>query len=183
MRHPLLLKNNAKANQYISEDSESFYTDRRYKSRRNNSPKFCRSFKPSSSNSNGQLEKCFICRKYDCWSFNHTDKKREQHRRKWQKGVQKRANRQDDQYLAEGCVNDQPEESSDSEIEALINTIDLGEVEYHQGDTQGTYFGEIDVKEPFHAVADLSMQHANCRPSFKQRLQYHRDTHHIYHVV
>ncbi|KAI0990903.1 hypothetical protein K3495_g17284, partial [Podosphaera aphanis] len=98
--------------------------------------------------------------KYDCWSSNHTDKEREQHRRKWQKGVQDKANRQYDQYLAEGCVNDQPEEPSDSEIEALINTIDLDEAEDHQDDIQETYFGEIDGKELFYAMADLSVQHA-----------------------
>ncbi|RKF63716.1 hypothetical protein GcM3_137013, partial [Golovinomyces cichoracearum] len=88
------------------------------------------------------------------------NKEREQHRRKWEKGVQEKENRQYDQYLAEGCVNDQPEELSDSEIEALINTIDLDEAEDYQEDLQETYLDEIDGKEPFHARANLSVQHA-----------------------
>ncbi|RKF56153.1 hypothetical protein GcM3_197026 [Golovinomyces cichoracearum] len=69
----------------------------------------------------------------------------------------KKANRQYDQYLAEGCVNDQPEKLSDSEIEALINTTDLDEAKDYQEDLQETYFGQNDGKELFHAIADLSV--------------------------
>ncbi|RKF74907.1 hypothetical protein GcM1_237108, partial [Golovinomyces cichoracearum] len=48
----------------------------------------------------------------------------------------------------------------DSGIEALINNIDLSEVKDYEGDTQETYFGEVDGKELFHAIENLSVQHA-----------------------
>ncbi|RKF64178.1 hypothetical protein OnM2_020098, partial [Erysiphe neolycopersici] len=178
LRASISLKNKGKGSQYLASNSDSYYTDRRYKSRPVDSknvtrqsqntlllPQFNSHSSQSSVNKNSteQPKRCFICKKYGCWSSNHSDADREKHRKNWQRDMQNRANRRYDQYLVEGCDDDQEDEDEqiidDATIEALTSNIDSYQIEDNENAMQHTFFGETDGKELLSTIADLSIQH------------------------
>ncbi|POS84537.1 hypothetical protein EPUL_004867 [Erysiphe pulchra] len=178
LRASLSLKNNNKNSQYLANNLDSYYTDRRYKSRPVNSknvtrqsqhtsllPQFNSHSSQSSVNKNSteQSKRCFICKKYGCWSSNHSDADREKHRKNWQRDMQNRANRRYDQYLVEGYDDDQEDEDEqiidDAIIEALTSNTDSYQIEDNENTMQHTFFGETDGKGLLSTIADLSIQH------------------------
>lgn len=154
LRAPISLKSESRAVE--NKEPQIYYTDRRYKSRP------ARNYQTTYNKDNREEpKKCFICKKNNCWSSKHTDEEREQHRNKWQKKFQAKANSRYNQYLVEGLdeISEQ-EDSSDAEIEAFLNDSYTYTTQNQEEPMQETFFGQVDGKQLFETMTNLSTQYA-----------------------
>lgn len=138
--------------QLTHEDAEQLYTDRRYKGHRpQNRDRFQKKDSGiAASPANTSAKACFICKKIGCWSTKHTSEERKKHREDFQKQV----NRRFDQYMAEGD-DEEPQQSSDSELEAFMTSLDVND----KSETFLTSCGSINGTEMTQYLAETTTYH------------------------
>ena len=141
-------------------DTKNFFTDRRY--RGGNDRKF--QFRQSSSRAfisyrsrsfnqnlnatfyNRRKKKCFVCHKKNCWSSNHTDKKKNEVNIKFKNDFIKRYDRRPNQYITdfEGILEMKEEKKDDlNNLNAEMKTFVLNaisELSFFKVENSETFF-------------------------------------------
>ena len=151
-----------------NENSQAFFTDRRYHRqypRSSSSRPFNRHQSPSQHITT--KKRCFVCNREGCWSSKHSQDERDESRKRFREKLNRRFDRNARQYIAEyeGTDNELDSESIDDMIEALVIDVHSLPGSPTQAQTESflTSFGTIQYKGAIDTttnLADRSFTHA-----------------------
>lgn len=164
------------------EDSQAFFTDRRYYKQQHSRPSLSLNSRllsnsrpssnvrpppntrPQSGYQSRQNKSCFVCQKGGCWSSRHTQEEREEAKRRYKDQMAKRFDNRSDQYIAdiEGHESEHDDDTDkDNDLEESMEALILDtEPQSPMPESSTTFFTSFNAEAMTTSLANQSLDHA-----------------------